>query len=77
MPFQFYCSKCGALLLEVGGEILRYHTSRNACKKNQNQPPIEAFIIRKIGKNCPQCGHRLSTKPIKIEVYPIQKRQQR
>jgi hypothetical protein len=75
MPFQFYCRKCGALLLEVGEELIRFHSSCNSRKCNSYQASIERFIIRKIGDKCPHCGNKLSTKPTKIEVYPIRQTQ--
>jgi predicted RNA-binding Zn-ribbon protein involved in translation (DUF1610 family) len=69
LPFRFTCSRCGATLLECGEEILRYQTSRNAQKTPE--PPIEAFIRRKIGVRCPKCGKKLSPKPLSIEIFPI------
>lgn len=73
MPFRFICSKCGSVLLEAGEEILRYQTTRNACRHGQNTPAVEAFIARKIGRLCPFCGHKLATRPLNIEVYPIKR----
>lgn len=69
MPFRFFCSRCGATLYECGEEILRYQTGRNC--QNPPEPPIEAFIRRKIGDRCPKCGNKLSHKPLSIEVFPI------
>lgn len=74
MPFQFICSKCGSTLLVAGEEILRYQTTSNASKHNQNISTIEAFIKRKIGGTCPFCGHKLAARPLTIDVCPIAKK---
>ncbi len=67
MPFRFVCSRCGATLYESEDDILAYMSKRNS-KNSTLEPPITQFIKHKIGLECPKCGHKLSLKPVKIEV---------
>jgi len=72
MPFRFICSRCGATLYEAE-DILTHQTRRN--RRKTANPPIQQFITQKIGLECPKCGNKLSTSPVKVEIFPIKKRQ--
>jgi len=62
LPFRFVCSSCGRTLLEA--EDLR-------CRYDSPLRPIEEFIRKRIGEECPFCGHKLHIPPLKVEVYPL------
>lgn len=62
MPFRFTCSSCGRTLLE--SEDLR-------CRYDSHLRPIEEFIRKNIGEECPFCGHKLHVPPLKVDVYPL------
>jgi len=70
MPFRFVCSRCGATLYESKGDILTYMSRRNS-KNSTLEPPITQFIRHKIGLKCPKCGHKLSSKPVEVEVLTL------
>jgi len=62
LPFRFICSSCGRTLLE--SEDLR-------CRYDSHLRPIEEFIRKNIGEECPFCGHKLHVPPLKVDVYPL------
>jgi len=41
------------------------------CRYDSPLRPIEEFIRKRIGEECPFCGHKLHIPPLKVEVYPL------
>jgi hypothetical protein len=41
------------------------------CRYDSPLRPIEEFIRKNIGEECPFCGHKLHIPPLKVDVYPL------
>jgi len=57
VPQKVVCSRCGHVLFE---------------EKEDLRPPDEIIQMFE-DERCPNCGHKLSVIPVKVEIFPLKR----